>query len=299
MSILVTLLISVAAVSVAAQEPKLDGTTMLDCSGLPCVDATTANGKHLRLLVDTGNVNSIIDAAIAKRNGLTVSPLTGADGKPVAGLGLTTLAGVKLGEAPLGDVKALVMDLSDGIKRDRMPAVDGTLAYTAFNDRVLELDYLAKRVRVSEKLSVEPACTGSCGTLTTPNFGHDGPPILVTTGFSVNGKSVTAQIDTLFSGSMLIYTTAVQKLGLAAEAQATIKQFFKYTDDGVNMLQSQAKSESFGDRLLLKDAPLYFPTAEVHQPDGLFDATVGDALFRNSILTFDLRGIKFQVVRNE
>lgn len=106
-----------------------------------------------------------------------------------------------------------------------MPAADGTLAYTAFRDRVLELDYVRRTVRISEPLKAELACPGVCGTITTPTFGKQGPPIVVSTGFSVNAKPVTAQIDTLFTGSMLIYPTSVEKLGLAEAARTTKKEF--------------------------------------------------------------------------
>jgi hypothetical protein len=41
----------------------------------------------------------------------------------------------------------------------------------------------------------------------------------------VNAKPVTAQIDTLFTGSMLIYPTSVEKLGLAEAARTTKKEF--------------------------------------------------------------------------
>jgi predicted aspartyl protease len=87
---------------------------MLDCSGLPCVDATLANGKQLRLLIDTGNVNSALDTAVAKEAGLTVTPINGRDGKP-AGYGRSVLPAVKAGDGSLGDLKVLVLDLSDYI----------------------------------------------------------------------------------------------------------------------------------------------------------------------------------------
>lgn len=58
-----------------AQEPGLRGNTMLDCSGLPCVEVTLANGKYLRLAVDTGNVNSVLDTEVAKQAGLSQCPI--------------------------------------------------------------------------------------------------------------------------------------------------------------------------------------------------------------------------------
>jgi hypothetical protein len=291
-SFLVVPILAFASLSVAAQVPAIRTTAMLDCSGLPCVEATLPNGKHLRLLIDTGNVNSTLDASVARELGLEVSAVNGPDGKPVSSYGRGHLSGVKLGDIPLGDVKLLVMDLATYIKRDRMPASDGSLAYTAFKDRILMLGYASHRVGVSEVLAEDVPCRTSCGTLTTPTFGKHGPPIVVSTGFFLNDQPVAAQIDTLFTGTMLIYPTSIQKLGLGAEASSSQKQFFKYTDDGVEMRVAKSKFEAFEKTVILKDAPVYFATPEVHLPDGMFDATVGHAFFGGTTLWLDFHNMK-------
>lgn len=285
-------LLSLAATGTQAQSVALGGTAMLDCKGLPCVDVVLAGGKHLRMLIDTGDVSSLVDTAVANDLGLELSPVSGADGKPVAGYSRTVLTGVKLGDASLGDVKVLVMDIATDIQRDRIPAADGTLAYTAFKDRILEMDYKRHQVRISQPLTAPVSCPGFCGTLSTPTFGKQGPPIVVSTGFSINEQSVTAQIDTLYSGSMLIYPTSVDKLGLKEKAQTTQKRFFNYTDDGVDMLEAKASAESFGKTVLAPDPAVYFATAAVHLPDGMFDATVGHELMRNSVVSFDFHDMQ-------
>lgn len=284
---------------VTAQAPQLRGTAMLECSGLPCVEVTLASGKHLRLLVDTGNVNSVLDTAAAKEAEITVAAVNGPDGKPVAGYGRSVLTGVRLGDVSLGDIKVLVLDVASEVKRDRMPAADGTLAYTAFRDRLLELDYRRRTVHVSEPLTANLPCPRFCGTLTTPTFGNQGPPIVVGTGFSVNAKPISAQIDTLFTGTMLIYPPSVEKLGLGDAAQTTTKQFFRYTDEGVEMLEAHSKTEAFGEHVLVRGASLYFATPGVHLPDGLFDATVGHALFQDSVLTLDFHDMKLWIAEAE
>jgi hypothetical protein len=58
------------------------------------------------------------------------------------------------------------------------------------------------------------------------------------------------------------------------------------------MLEVQATSESFGERVLAKPAPLFFVTPSVHLPDALFDATVGHALFQHSVLSLNFRDMK-------
>jgi Aspartyl protease len=291
-SLLRPLFFCLTLTSVSAQMPALRGAPMLKCSGLPCVDVTLATGKHLRMLVDTGNVNSVLDTAVAQQLGLVVSPISGSDGKPLAGYGRALLPGVKVGEGTLGDLKVLVMDLAAYIKRDRMPAADGALAYTAFKNRILQLDYVKRQVQFSDVVTQETPCIGNCGALTLPTFGKKGPPIVVATGFSVNDQPITAQVDTLFTGTLLIYPTSVEKLGLGEVAMTQKKQFFPYTDDGVDMLEATAKAEAFGKKVLAQNAPLYFAGPTVHLPDGMFDATVGHALFEHSILTLDFHDMK-------
>jgi predicted aspartyl protease len=285
-------LLTAGATLAGAQTPQLRGAAMIDCEGLPCVDVTVSGGKHLKMLIDTGNVNSILDTEVAKSLGLTVLPVNGRDGKPIEGFGQTKLAEVKMGDAELGDLKVLVLDITAEVKQKHMPAADGTLAYTAFKDRLLELDYAGKQVRTSEVLAAAIPCPGYCGELTTPTFGKQGPPILVATGFSINEKPVTAQIDTMFTGTMLIFPTAVEKLGLGAEAKSEKARDFSYTDGGVKMMEAESKQEAFGPQVVMKKAPVYFATAGVHVPDGMFDATVGHEMFRNGALSLDFHDMK-------
>jgi hypothetical protein len=109
----------------------------------------------------------------------------------------------------------------------------------------------------------------------------------------VNGKPVTVQIDTLYTGSMLIYPTSVQKLGLPAQENSAKKRNFPFTDGGVEMIEGRAATESFGTTVLKQDSTLYFATPKVHAPDGMFDGTVGHELFTGHVLTFDFHTHRF------
>ena len=269
---------------------------MLECSGLPCVSLTLTNGKQLRMLIDTGDAQSVLDSGVARELGLAVEPVKDEAGKVIPQYGKTTVSGAKIGDGVLGEVKLLVMDLSEMIQKGQVPQADGSLTYTVFKDRLLEMDYLNKLVQFSEPLTATVGCPvaapGKCEELTTPTFGKKGPPILVATGFSVNGKAITAQIDSLYSGTMLIYPTSVDKLGLGEAAKTTKKRMFHYTDGGVEMLEAGPEQEAFQGRMLNKDATVYFATPEVHVPDGMFDGTVGHALLEHSALVMDLKGMR-------
>ena len=273
--------------------PALRGGAMLECSGLPCVDVVLSSGKHLKLLLDMGDVSSVLDTAVAKELGLEIAPVKDGDGKVVPGYAQTKLTGLRVGDALLGDVKVLVLDLAEMEKKNQVPVADGSLAYTAFKNRLLEMDYVGKQVRFSEVLTDGVACPDAdkCGVITLPTFGKAGPPIVVATGFSINGKAITAQIDTLYSGTMLIYPTSVEKLGLTEAAKTTKTRMFHYTDGGVDMGEAPLADEAFGGQVLAK-GPVYFATPAVHVPDGLFDGTVGHELFQHSVLVMDFKGMR-------
>jgi hypothetical protein len=289
----ILLLLAGGAFALSAMAQSAQSTAMLECSGLPCVDVTIAGATHLRMLIDTGNVNSILDSAVAKQMGLDVQPFVGRDGKPIPEYSIATLSDVRVGDLPLGDLKVLVLNLQPDMQKGIMPKADGLLTYPVFKGRVLTMDYKTHRVEVSEKLSADRPCPNFCGALATPTFGKQGPPILTTTGFQLNGKPIVAQIDTMYSGSMLIYSTSVDKLGLQDQQKSTAQRMFTFTDGGVNMIEGTAAKESFGDATLKTKTTVYFATAEVHQPDGMFDGTVGHELFLGHVLTFDFRSNHF------
>src|SRR5271168_2781454 len=43
---------------------------LLDCDGMPCVEARMGSGPNLKMALDTGNADSVLDAAYAEAAGL-------------------------------------------------------------------------------------------------------------------------------------------------------------------------------------------------------------------------------------
>jgi hypothetical protein len=128
------------AVQFAAEVP------VLDCDGTPCVESRTAEGKTWKLGIDTGNVNSVVDSKVAETSGMKPTKPTPA-GWP-AGMFITAAPGLKIGAIALGGIPMLAMNLSDDVAKGTMPHVDGTLAYTVFKDRAIELDFAAHKLRI-------------------------------------------------------------------------------------------------------------------------------------------------------
>jgi hypothetical protein len=292
MSAILTL---VSVARAASDAPELVSLAYTPCAGMICIPVTLADGKSHVLLLDTGNVNSWLLADTARSIGLKPEPIE-QDGKTLPGL-------FRLGEQQVSlqgqELSGRFLALSRQQTGELPPEVEGALAYPLFKDRILQIDYAHLVMRLLAPQSAGAKNSGS--ELKFITFGKQGPPIVVGSGFTVNGKAVNAQFDTCYTGTLVVYTTAIDRLALgrvAGEARGRPK-FFPYTDGGVNMNEATAGSIAFGSYVLgPRPAVVYFPAESgnpVHEPDGLFEATVGNALFVHSVVTLDFHSMKISV----
>jgi len=284
---------SLCATTCLAQTPAKPAPAKLTtCSGLPCFELTL-QGHTLHLALDTGDPQSILDTAVATQLNLSTHPAKGQDGNPIPGLSISQIDNFTLGDTVFPKQLFVVMDVSAMVKSGQVPNVDGTLGYTAFKDRILTTDFAHNTFTVSAPVTTTTACTA--GTIQLITFGKQGPPIVTTTGFSLNGKPVVAQIDTLWPGTMLIYPPSVAKLNLDKESLAPAVERFPFTDGGVNMTHSDVSLQAFAGHTLNDKASVYFATEGVHVPDALFDATVGMGLLKGRTATFDFHNNCFNL----
>jgi hypothetical protein len=257
-----------------------------DCRGMVCVDLPVDGSKPRTLLFDTGNVNASLMADAAQSLGWKTEPIE-RDGKPIPGVQRGGEHGIDFGGTKLTG-KFLVFDRS--VFGDDPPPFEGSIAYPFFKDRRVTIDYVHHTILLSDAGAPLP------GKLELITFGKNGPPIVVGSPFTVNGKSVHAQIDTAYTGTMLIYDDAVAKLHLS---KGGTPKYFPDTDGGVNMLAAKATSLGFDKTVLDGNKPtLYFVgdgKNPVHQPDNLFESTVGNALFAHSVVTLDFGSMTLDV----
>jgi hypothetical protein len=264
------------------------------CDGLICLDVSLDGAPSRKLMLDTGNVHSTLIADRAKGLGWTLAPAR-RNGEAIDGIWLAGEHRVGVGD----DVASETFWVFDRkLLGKYQPPVDGSLAYDFFSDRVLEIDYVKHRVRYTKPIATPAPETRAAGlgALRLINFGERGPPVVVGTPFTVNGKNVRAQIDTVFTGTLLVYDSALDALGLHKEGKP---ELFRYTDDGVNLSPGKSDGVGFDGRTLASGAKSVWYVADgpnpVHQPDNLFEATAGNALFAHSIVTLDFHAMTIGV----
>lgn len=263
-----------------------------NCDGLICINVALDGAKPRRMLFDTGNVNQVIVAETARDAGWVLEPVQ-KDGQTVPGIYHAGDHRVAFGKV---DAKTTFFAFDRARLGDYVPPGEGALTYPFFKDRVVQIDYPHHRLRISDVITTPvPARRDGVGSLKLITFGEHGPPVLIGSPFTLNGKSLRAQIDTGYTGTMLVYDAAVANLDLTKQGKP---EFFPYTDGGVPMLAASAKSIGLGAQIIAKSPTLYFVGEgknPVHQPEGFFEGRVGNALFAHSVVTLDFHAMTLDI----
>jgi hypothetical protein len=275
-----------------AQTPKIVELPLIDCDGLLCIDANTGSGQVLRLVLDLAARNAYLDSKTARK--LSLTP---AGDSPVQ---QTTVAGLRLGDFPMGDFPFMVLDTTPDpsasfkkVKSKPLPA-DGALTFGALQNRMLQIDFTRRIARVSEPLKEAVPCPNTCSNIITKHFGQYGPVTLTVEGFEINGQQLDAQIDTLFTGTLLIYPAAADRLGMKKLSKSKQKEAFPYTQDGLQLARAEGVTLRFRGSTLLQNAPAYFWQEKDEAPSATqFDATVGTGLLSHAVIAFDFKGQHF------
>lgn len=253
------------------------------CGGMICVPVKLADGKTHQMLFDTGNVSSWVRLEVAQGMKLPLEPYMHGD-KPIPDVYRIGTQSLDLGGKAVSGrflaIKAAADDLPQG--------VDGALAYPLFKDQVVEINYPQQVLTLGGDARAADAPHAAIKLIT---FGKSGPPIVTIEGLALDGHELTAQFDTCFTGTLVVYDEAAARLGLVEVLKHGQPEKFPYTDGGVTMDASHFGRVTFASQVIAaKPATIYVPGAgenPVHQPDGLFEATVGNALFAHTVVTFD------------
>lgn len=289
------LLILLAASTIADSAlPPLTKVPLHMCDGVPCFDVELS-GKELRLTFGTRTQGiSVIDLEAAKSLGIQLEPMT-RFGRTIPGVQTLTARGVAIGGVSLGDIKFVANYISEEVSRGTFPHADGTVTYEAFNNRILQLDYGSGAAYISQPLSTVTPCPSYCGDISVMRPSPMELGGVTVTGFNVNGSPIVALVDTSFTGTMLIYPSAVVELGLTTECKGTELKSFPFTLGGKDLIESSAAAEGYGSVTLATKAPLYCGSPQNNMLKADFHAAVGNALLKGHKITFNFHDNKFWV----
>jgi predicted aspartyl protease len=181
--------------------------------GAIIVSTTVDGAGPFWMMLDTGVDPSVVDLETAKSTGLKI-----AGGHEISGGGTshnvayeTSLPIVQLGGLTATKVDAGAMDLSSLSMKLGRP-VGGILGYSFLKGRIVQIDYPNRKVRFYR---MAPACAGGPPTCTILSFRYKNA--ILAKGVTVDGKPVTAHIDTGSNSYFQFTPAAVDKLGLSED----------------------------------------------------------------------------------
>ena len=249
------------------------------------------NGKGpLTMMLDTGTNPSSIDLVTADALGIRRSARGrqgsggGTDRNPAYECKFATL---EIGSLAAANVSAVAIDLTK-ISGPMGRHIDGILGHSVLNNRIVQFDYPSRMVRFFNAL---PAARNRAAA--TLGFRYDDDVLI--DGVLVNGRRVTADIDTGSSGSLALSPMAVENLGLAEEA-AKGKGLTSVGYNGVvQNHEGRLRSFVIGSISVSSPPVLYIARGSGHDK-ARWDVNIGNGFLKDYIVTIDYRGkiIRFE-----
>lgn len=238
------------------------------------------------VLLDTGGNPSLFDLKSALDAGLTVDTTRfgeaeGAGSEQVRIYALE-LSGVEIGDRGVGPIDAVAMDLSrisDRLGRQ----LHGVLGYSFLRDRIVQIDYPRRRLRVAAEGSSDPTTVGpSRGgqSLEIALILDGSDPIL--SDFMVNGSPLSVTLDTGSSLVLELYgADAAESVGLHASEGDSVSVHGARGEDWRSV--TVADSLRLGP-FLVRDAEVaVVHVGEEQEQDG----NLGNGFLRDFVLTLD------------
>lgn len=254
--------------------------------GVIRLDVDLGAAHAAKLVLDTGNPSSTIDLEAARGFGLTLDESkkrkmgAGPDAPDYYPL---ALARVRLGSETFTDCVFVAAPLSATIADAYGITCDGTLGYGVFKERVLQIDFPARKLRL---LGSSPGATASSSApIVWRPFQKGTPPLVTVDGLRIGGRTVPAQVDTFFAGSLILFADKVAGLETPG-AKDVPEVYFEQAKLPAARLKEAA---AFGGATYPAGQPVYVAGKGARLPQTEIAAVLGNAFFQDSVLTLDFK----------
>ena len=242
------------------------------------------------MMLDTGTDPSAIDLATAKDLGLKLDPI----GRPGSGGGTgvnlayeTELPLLQTGGLVARNVEAVAIDLSKISQRLAKP-VHGVLGHSLLKRRVVQIDYPKSVVRFYSK-SPFPKAPNQLNTSKRTVLPFRYVDNVLIDQVTVNGKKMTANLDTGSDGTFSLTPAAVSDLGLSDEvSKAPVSPSVGFNGVSENR-EGNLRSVTIGGISVDAPAVIFFGKG-AGRDKKIWGINVGNAFLKDFIVTIDYQG---------
>ncbi|HTT98281.1 MAG TPA: retropepsin-like aspartic protease [Rhizomicrobium sp.] len=186
----------------------------------------TVKGKPLTMILDTGVDPSVIDVADAEALGLKIDKGTSGEASGVgdakeAKVYAATIDGLAIAGRNFPAIDALAMNM-DALSASYGRKLDGVLGYSFLNDKIVLIDYGAKRLSILDRPADAMPAVGRCTkrwTIPLKGFPDDNIPAVP--DFRFGAASGTISLDTGSNRGISLYQAALALPGVTTALKET------------------------------------------------------------------------------
>jgi len=261
--------------------------------GAIIVSTTVDGAGPFWMMLDTGVDPSVVDLETAKSTGLKI-----AGGHEISGGGTshnvayeTSLPIVQLGGLTATKVDAGAMDLSSLSMKLGSP-VGGILGYSFLKGRIVQIDYPNRKVRFYR---MAPACAGGPPTCTILSFRYKNA--ILAKGVTVDGKPVTAHIDTGSNSYFQFTPAAVDKLGLSEDVARSHESSSLGFNGNLKNHEGSVRNVTVGSISVDNPTVIFFGKG-MGMDKELWDLRIGSAFMKDFAVMLDFQHGKMTLARD-
>ncbi len=260
--------------------------------GVIILDVDYGGTRPAKVALDTGDADSLLDLDAARAIGL---PLDVAQmksfqsGDDVVTFFKTDPPRARLGAAVFSGAGLIVMpSTAKNLLADSGIRCEGTLGYEFFKDRVVQIDYPERKLRLyaaAPKGNARGATEGADLPIQWRQYHAQSPQLITTDQLRIGDHTAVAQIDTCFAHTLILFTTKLPWL----ETRPTGEVGAVHYEDATLQPATVPSPIALGN-LRFKGNPLaYLARSDAHVPETDIAAVIGNRFFESGVLTLDFR----------
>lgn len=274
-------LLAPAVVSAAVLDVPFDFS-----SGVIVLDADLGGSRPCKLVFDTGNVASVLDADAAKELGLTPAP--DAPSATPAPYHKLPVPKVTLGGQECGTQTFYTAPFRQQVADDYGVHADGTLGYGFFKDRIVQIDYPARRFRLLDRTASPMADNRDAAKITWHKYSSKSPDLVTVDNVDVAGRTVAAQVDTFLAQNVILFSTKLPWLKTEPAAGVTPIKYEEARIPAVRIIGGGGVA--LGACRTGGGATVFLAGADAHTPETELAVILGNGFFAGKVLTLDFAG---------